>query len=158
MKKFVAIYDAVEARVLIASLVVTVSLIFGQIVMRTVFNSSLSWSEELARYLFIWQTWLGISIGVRDGKHIRVEILFSWVKGKKAKLLHILASVLSVVFCVFLFWFGWKVMRNAYIKHSVSAAMLAPLWLVYLSLPFSCLVTGLRHLCQLWTQIRTFNE
>lgn len=34
---------------------------FIQVVMRKVFNNSLSWSEELARYVFIWLIYIGIS-------------------------------------------------------------------------------------------------
>ena len=40
-------------------------LVFVQVVMRYVFNNSLSWSEELARYTFIWLIYIGISYGCR---------------------------------------------------------------------------------------------
>ena len=40
-------------------------LVFVQVVMRYVFNNSLSWSEELARYTFIWLIYIGISYGCK---------------------------------------------------------------------------------------------
>ena len=157
MKKFARIYDELEAKVLVGSLVFTVAIIFLQIVMRSVFNSSLSWSEELARYIFIWQIWLGMSIGLRENKHIRVELIFNFVKGRGAKTLNIISSLLCIFLCIFLFYYGGKIVQNALTKHTLSAAMRAPLWLVYLSLPFSCLITGLRYFCQLYEQVKTFN-
>ncbi|MGL4209375.1 MAG: TRAP transporter small permease [Candidatus Adiutrix sp.] len=156
LKKCINFYDFMEARILVASLVVTVGLIFMQIVMRAVFNSSLSWSEELARYIFIWQTWLGVSVGLKENKHITVEVLFKHIRGKKAQIIKIISSLLCVFLCVFLAWFGWKVMRNAYIKSTVSSAMLAPLWVVYLALPVSCVIASLRHLGRLGEQFKQF--
>lgn len=59
MKKVIGFYNSLEAHLLVISLAFTTLLIFVQVVMRYVFNNSLSWSEELARYVFIWQIWLG---------------------------------------------------------------------------------------------------
>ena len=157
MKKFVRFYDEMEAKVLVASLVVTVLIIFMQIVMRSLFNASLSWSEELARYIFIWQIWLGMSIGLRDNKHINVEILFKYVHGRSEKAIKILATLLAIFMCGFLVWFGAKMTNNAMNRNSLSAAMRIPLWIVYLSLPFSSLVTGLRYIHLLSEQVKNFN-
>jgi len=157
LKKFVDIYDQIEAKVLVASLVVTVLLIFTQIIMRSVFNTSLSWSEELARYIFIWQIWLGMSIGLRDNKHIAVELLYQYIKGKPSRALKIAVTLLCIFICGFLVLYGGKMVMNAYNKNSLSAAMRAPLWIVYLSLPFSSFVTGLRYVLQLCAQVKNFN-
>ena len=157
MGKFARFYDEIEAKVLVASLAFTVAIIFFQIIMRSVFNSSLSWSEELARYVFIWQIWLGMSVGLRDNKHIRVELIFNFVKGKGAKCLNIIASVLCIILCVFLVYYGGKIVLNSFNKNTLSAAMRMPLWIVYMALPFSCLVTGLRYVYQLYEQVKDFN-
>ena len=154
MGKFARFYDEIEAKVLVASLAFTVAVIFFQIIMRSVFNASLSWSEELARYVFIWQIWLGMSVGLRDNKHIRVELIFNFVKGRGAKLLNIIGSLLCITLCVFLVYYGSKIVLNAFNKNILSAAMRMPLWIVYLALPFSCLVTGLRYVYQLYEQVR----
>ena len=48
-------------------------IIFVQVVARYVFQNSLSWSEELARYIFIWLVYLGISYGCQMRKHIKID-------------------------------------------------------------------------------------
>ena len=75
MKKIVRIYDAFEEKFLMLQLAIAVTVIFIQVVMRYIFNSSLSWSEELARYLYIWQGWLGISFVERKKAHIAIDTL-----------------------------------------------------------------------------------
>ena len=51
------IYNNLEEYLLVVSLVINVLLVFLQVIMRTVFKNSLTWSEELSRYIFIWQIW-----------------------------------------------------------------------------------------------------
>ena len=59
------IYNNLEEYLLVVSLVINVLLVFLQVIMRTVFKNSLTWSEELSRYIFIWQIWLGASIALK---------------------------------------------------------------------------------------------
>ena len=59
LSQFTNIYNNLEEYLLIISLVCNVLLVFLQVIMRTVFKNSLTWSEELSRYIFIWQIWLG---------------------------------------------------------------------------------------------------
>ena len=103
MKKFLQKYDKFEEYLLIGSLVFNVLLIFSQILMRTIFNYSLSWTEELSRYIFIWQTWLGTSIALKYKQHIRVEILINiFKKAKNKKILEISANLIWIAFSIFL--------------------------------------------------------
>ena len=157
LQTFVKIYDELEAKVLVGSLAFTVVIIFAQVVARE-FGSSLTWSEELARYIFIWQIWLGMSIGLKDNKHIQVEMLYQFVRGRPAKVLKIIVTLLCIIMCAALFYFGSKYTQNTMNRNAVSAALRMPMWIVYLALPFSSLVTGLRYLCQLHTQIKMFNQ
>ena len=44
-----------------------------QVIMRYVFHSSLGWSEELARYMFVWLVFIGISYGAKVMRHIKID-------------------------------------------------------------------------------------
>lgn len=48
-------------------------IIFIQVVMRYVMHNSLSWSEELARYCFIWLIYIGVAYGCKLMKHIKID-------------------------------------------------------------------------------------
>lgn len=144
LKQLGKFYNKFEEYLLVTSLIVTTLLIFAQVIMRFVFNSAFSWSEELGRYIFIWQIWLGASIAVREGVHIRVEILFGLLKGKAAIVAEIVADLIWFAFCVFLVLNSFELMEYLIKTHSVSPAMQMPLSFAYASIPVGVGAMGIR--------------
>ena len=71
-------------------------LVFVQVVMRYVFNNSLSWSEELARYTFIWLIYIGISYGCKLRKHIKIDAALYLFPKKVRPYVVLLGDILSV--------------------------------------------------------------
>lgn len=143
--KLVYGYDKLEEYLLCASLVFTTLVIFAQIIMRSVFNSSLTWSEELTRYIFIWQIWLGVSIAERDHEHIYLEIVNSIVKSQKIKgAIKMIASIIMIAFNIFLVKYGFELVQQMITRGNVSGAMRMPMYYVYLALPVSSLILCLR--------------
>lgn len=67
-----------------------------QVFFRYVLSNSLSWSEELARILFVWATYLGIAVVSRDKEQITVDIL-GGMKGKAALFLHLLSVAITIL-------------------------------------------------------------
>ena len=137
MKKIFQKYDNFEERLLIGSLFFNVLLIFSQILMRTIFNYSLSWTEELSRYIFIWQTWLGTSIALKYKQHIRVEILINLLN---KKILEILVNLIWISFSIFLLYAGSLLCKSMITRNVLSSGMRIPLALIYSCLPISSLI------------------
>lgn len=54
--------------------------VFVQIISRALFNMSFPWTEELARYLMIWVTFLGASFAFQYGAHISIEAFVTRLK------------------------------------------------------------------------------
>lgn len=158
MRKLLRLYTKFEERLLVASLVFTVILIFVQVIMRYVFNNSLSWSEELARYIFIWQIWLGTGVGIRMKEQIRVEILVKKLSPAKAKWLNAIALTILLVFCVFLVINGYQLVMKIAGRNALSTALKIPLSYVYLSLPFSSAITSVYIIDQLIELFRPVKE
>ena len=67
---------AVERWVLGALVVAMTVTTFLQVVCRYALNSPLVWSEELARYLFVWISLVGAGAAVRTGGHYGLDLLF----------------------------------------------------------------------------------
>ena len=154
-KKIVYGYDKLEEYLLCASLVVTTLSIFAQIIMRSVFNSSLTWSEELTRYIFIWQIWLGVSIAQKEKQHIKVELLFSFIKNEKFKdVVDIIATLIMIAFNVFLVIKGSELVGQMIVRHNLSGAMRLPMYIVYLVLPLSAGILSLRLAGQLVSDMK----
>ena len=144
IRKLGNLYNKIEEYLLVGSLVFTVLLIFYQIIMRYVFNNSSFWSEEMARYIFMWQIWMGASIGFKDDKHIKIEFFTNMLSGKVKIFFSMVSNLLMFAFCIFLVVKGWEFLRLTYMLNMVTPALRISYVFVYVSLPLSSLVVGLR--------------
>lgn len=69
--KFLDGLESVEKVFLVVTAAIMVIVIAYQVVLRYVFNASNAWSEELARYLFIYDVFIGSAIALRKNSHCR---------------------------------------------------------------------------------------
>lgn len=58
-----------------AALAIMVLLVFGNVVLRYGFNSGITVSEEVSRWLFIWGTFLGAVVALREHGHLGVDMV-----------------------------------------------------------------------------------
>lgn len=144
MKKITKIYDSLEAFVLVLALAFSTLLIFVQVIFRYVLNDSITWSEELARYIFIWMIWLGTSVSMKQKEHIRMDMLMNAVHGKGKLVLDLVSGIIMLAFCIFLVKYGWDLVASMMSRGNKSVALRLPMWIVYSSLPFSQLIVALR--------------
>ena len=129
------IYNKIEENLLFASLIFTVTVIFIQVVMRYVFSNSLSWSEEAARYVFIWQTWIGASYAVRKKRHLRVEVIVDRFQGVPRKFIELVVLALWIVFGCFLIYKGYQLTKLIYMRGQISAALGISMAIPYAAIP-----------------------
>jgi TRAP-type C4-dicarboxylate transport system permease small subunit len=109
LKKINANIDSVLRVFMMVALSIMVTLIFAQILFRYVFMSSLSFSEELARYFFIWMTFLGSSVAIREKSHLKVTMFVDFLKSEKVKRnIHTIADLCSLGFLAVLAVFGFE--------------------------------------------------
>ncbi len=148
LKELANVYNKIEEYLLVYSLVITVTIIFIQVIMRYVFNNSLSWSEELARYIFIWQIWLGTSLSYRQKSHIRITLLTDLLKDNAKVIIELFSDILLLIFCVFLAVSGFRLVGSMMSRNVVTPATQIPLAYVYLSLPISQAVLAIRILVE----------
>jgi TRAP-type transport system small permease protein len=89
-------------------LLAMVLMVFGNVVMRYAFNSGILISEELSRYAFIWLTYLGAMVAMRDGGHLGVDTMIKHLPlaGKKS-CVFLSESLMLFVNCMFL-WGTYK--------------------------------------------------
>lgn len=138
-------YDKFEEALLAGTLGFTVVLIFAQVIARYVFNHSISWSEELARYLFVWMIWLGTSMATRTNSHITVDVIPNKFHGRSRFVLDIVINIIWMSLCAFLAISGGEVIKNAIARGKMASSMpWLPVWIVYLALPFSQGVVAIR--------------
>ena len=62
------------------------------------------WSEELARYIFIWISYLAIPLAIRQRTNIRVDIIYDRLNGRIQAISWIIIDLCLIIFSGFVFW------------------------------------------------------
>jgi TRAP-type C4-dicarboxylate transport system permease small subunit len=146
--------DHIEEVILVLFSVLMVSVIFLQVIMRYVFGSSLAWSEELARYSFIWIVYIGISYGVKKQRHIKVDILLLAFKDKGRIILNIIANLLFLGFAIFVIRYGYDIATQLLAFGQRSPANQIPMGYVYMATPIGMGLTAIRLIQNLIKQFK----
>ncbi|MFG6150215.1 TRAP transporter small permease [Halobacillus sp. B23F22_1] len=129
----------------------TVIIIFTQVVMRYVFDNSLSWSEEIARYAFIWMIYIGVSYGVKEQKHLNVDA-FSMLFEKKGKIILSMISTISFfIFSLIISIYGFDIVVKITRE---SAALQIPMEWVYAAPAVGMALTSIRLIQRLVLQMK----
>jgi TRAP-type transport system small permease protein len=135
---------------IITAMLMTV-MIFLQVIFRYVIGSSLSFSEELARYAFIWSVAMGSAIALKTRSHMGVELLVDNLPASIRKYALVFASFLNLVFFAILIVYGFSMTTKT--MGQSSAALSLPMGYVYISIPLSAIVL---FMCEVNNTIEDF--
>jgi len=106
-----------------------------QVAFRYVLNTPLTWTEELARYLFIWACYLGAPVATRRGNHVTIMFVLERLPRSLSRIVALGIQAVSLVFFLQLAILGAVL---AVRSHSVEAITLPIPWsLIYLAVPVS---------------------
>ena len=133
---------------MVVLLALMVVLVFGNVVMRYAFNSGITVSEEMSRWLFVWLTFLGAVVAVKEHGHLGTDMLVAHlpVWGKKACL--VIGHVLMLFVCWLLFSGSLAQARiNWEVEAPVTGASMA---IFYASGVFFAVAAGALLLRELW--------
>lgn len=133
LKGALRVFDALCDSTSIVILNLTVAVVFLQVIARYVLQIPIGWTEEVARFAFIWMVFLGIAITERQKAHFRITFLVDRVPGRARYGLWLLGELL--VFGAL----GWLLLESLRFvgmgARQISAAMELRLHYVYSALP-----------------------
>lgn len=129
MQKIILMIDKLLNVLMALCLAFMSILVFGNVVLRYVFHSGITWSEEMSRFLFIWMVFLGAIGALKDNDHLGVDVLLKKLPSGVKRVIFILSNAI-VLYVLWLVLDGsWKVtMTN---MHSTAPATGLPLACVY---------------------------
>lgn len=133
-----------EEGFLIATLVLMVALIFGQVIGRYIFQNAPSWTEEAARYIHIFQVWIGAGYAVKLREHIKVSAFIDLFHGTTRKVLDMVALVIWFLMVLLVAIFGTQLVMTTLQYGQVAPATQIPFWLPYLAVPLGALSMMIR--------------
>ncbi|POR48605.1 TRAP transporter small permease [Bosea psychrotolerans] len=111
-------FKLIEA-LLAALLLAMVVMVFGNVVLRYVFNSGIVVSEELSRFCFVWLTFIGAVLAMRDGSHLGMDTVVRALSRRGRLICFALSQALILTCCIMLFEGTW-------VQHEVNSTTAAP--------------------------------
>lgn len=98
----------VLSAVMVVFLALMVLMVFGNVVLRYGFNSGITISEELSRWLFVWMTFLGALVALRNHAHLGTDSLVSRLPLVGKKICLGLTHALMLYLCWLMFRGSWQ--------------------------------------------------
>jgi len=126
----------------------------AQVFFRYVLNSSLTWPEELARFVFTWIIFLGAALAIRDGLHIRIDLIVERLPRRVGKWLRAFTDGLMLVFLVVMVILGIDLVRQTANTYS-TALSLPENYVYYASLPVAFLLAVCYAVRRIVSTLRT---
>ena len=133
-------------------------IIFIQVVCRYVFQNSLTWSEEMARYMFVWLVYFSVSYTARREKHIRIDAAINLYPKKARPYIEILSEVIVLGFAIFIAVTGYTVFGKIAWSGQMSPAMRIPMQFVYAAPMIGMGLTAIRQLQCIYRRIKALKN
>ena len=124
------------------------AIVILQVFCRYALNHSLFWSEELARYLLVWLTFVGATVAYHRNMHPGVDVVFKRLQRKNRARMGLFVHLISLVFFLILIWYGCNFAY--FIRAQTTPALSLPKWLVFSVIPLSGLLFTLHCLAFLY--------
>jgi TRAP-type transport system small permease protein len=132
-RRITAAYSQFLSVVLVFSVAILVFPVSLQIFSRfTELIPSYIWTEEMARFLFVWSIMIGAMIGVRESTHFEVDLWPSMPKRAEA-VVKLISKLAVFIFALVFVWSGIEFTRFAWFRFSELAEL--PLWLIHIAWP-----------------------
>ncbi len=122
-----------EEAILIVLLLGMMVIMGIQVTARYVFSCSLTWSEEITRYMFIWSGFLSISFCIKKGVSIKIEQLVNLFPERVVAALRLVSYTVEIIFFLYLIPYAWHYVQSAIISKQVSPACGLPMYLMQAS-------------------------
>jgi tripartite ATP-independent transporter DctM subunit len=94
------IVGAIVEPVVALLIVVEIVILAGGVFARYVLHNALTWSDELATFLFLWMAMLGAVVAFRRGEHMRLTAVVRGASGNVRRWLDVIATVIVALFCL----------------------------------------------------------
>jgi len=106
-----------------------------QVVSRFVFNSPISWTDEVCIFSMVWMGMIGAAYAVRTGSHIKVDLLPNSIGPQAARMLYRVLLLFVLLFAFVMLRYGSALVAGN--MRQISAALKVPMGYIYLCFPLS---------------------
>ena len=135
MKVLRVLNDKLEEVFLVVLMAVATAIVFAQVVTRFVLKTPLPWSEEVARFMFLWLIWVGAAFATKERAHIRIDFLVNRLPKAGQKLCLVLSTLVWLAFAVFMVYVSLILTNSVMSGGQIGTGSGVPMWIPYASIP-----------------------
>ncbi len=149
--RFLDFLEKIEKFILTATVLIMMFTMLYQIILRYCFSAGNAWSEELTRYLFIFNVMIACAMAVRHGSHLQIDVLVSGLKTKDKCILTLISTFLGICFMLFLLVYSVNLCVIA--SNNISPGLEIPMSIPYASMPIGTVLMILAALEVIFKQL-----
>lgn len=123
-----------------------------QVFFRYVLNHSLFWSEELARYLLIWLTFLGASVAYYRRMHPGIDLLYIRFSPRVKRQARLAVHGVSLSLFFVMIWYGCQFAY--FVRLQTTPALDLPKWIIFSAIPVSGIILTVHAIAFLINELR----
>ena len=110
-RRIASLIERIETA-LIALLVLAMVVLAGtQILLRNLFETGFAWADPLLRAMVLWAAMLGALAAARDDKHVGLDLLTHFLKGRARRVARAIALLFAAAICAAMAWYGWNLVE-----------------------------------------------
>lgn len=94
---------------------------------------TMTWGEELARYLMVWLAFAGVGYGFKKNAHLGLSFVVDKCSPGVRAALNVVRTLIIILFGALVAWFSYKILSKQFAFHQVSPSLGVPMWSVYLA-------------------------
>ena len=137
---------------LILSILIIVELVFE----RYFFQRAITWQTELVTMLLVASTFIGSAYVLSEKAHVSMDWIYDFLSKKNIIKLKIFTSLISLVFFLFLFYFTFIMVEEAFTKNYTTGTVWSPpLWIPYSSMLVGAILMILQYIAEI---IKLFDD
>lgn len=145
MKRLNNLFIKLEDYISGGFIIVGLTILFLQVIMRYFLGLSTTWQDEAARYFIIWGVLLGSAVAIRDNQHIKVDVVYQVFSVTIKNIINILSNIFVLLFLVFMVIYGAILVKDKYLTGEYSNIGIQ-LFIIYAILPLSGFFMAIRTL------------
>jgi len=134
-------------------------LISTEVITRFLANYSIIWAVEVSEFGLMAISFLGAAWLLKKDEHIKVDIVCSRLKPRNQVLLNIITSIIGIILCAFLVWYGTKVTLDHFQRHVISLSIMEfPTWPRYAVIALGCFLLLIQFWGRAYASLRLWRK
>lgn len=135
MKVLRILNDKLEEIFLVVLMVADTAIVAAQVITRYLLKVPLPWSEEVARYMFIWLVWVGAAYATKEKRHISIDVLVTRIPNAGRKVCSVISTAVWIAFLICMAYLSFKLTKSVFGGSQVAVGSGIPMWIPYAAIP-----------------------